>query len=104
VGLSFSDSSKRVEEGEEEEELPLEGCAGEEANQGRRRRRHRYPIASGRGERMMVPRMSLLGKPIHLAGHKAHYRNTASMRWKMRLRSFLEQPQGFLAWLYHFCL
>lgn len=64
----------------------------------------RYPMAAGRGQRMAAPRLSLLGKPIHLSAHKSKYRNTASMRWKMRLRSFLEQPQGFLPWLYHFAL
>lgn len=53
------------------------------------------------GQRLAAPRLSLLGKPIYLSSHKCHYRNTASMRWKMRLRAFLEQPQGPLAWLYH---
>lgn len=56
------------------------------------------------GIRMMVPRLSLLGKPIYLSSHKCYYRNTPSMRWKMRLRSFLEQPQGFFPWLYHFSM
>lgn len=61
-------------------------------------------VAAAGQRRMMAPRLSLLGKPIYLSSHKCHYRNTRSMRWKMRLRNFLEQPQGFLPWLYHFSL
>lgn len=63
----------------------------------------RYPKAAGH-QRLQAPRMSLLGKPINLSAHKSKYRNTSSVRWKMRLRSFLEQPQGLLPWLYHFSL
>lgn len=51
--------------------------------------------------RLASPRLSLLGKPICWSSHKAQYRDTRSMRWKKRLRAFLEQPQGLLPWLYH---
>lgn len=64
----------------------------------------RYPNLVSPSQRLQAPRMSLLGKPIYLSSHKSKYRNTPSMRWKMRLRSFLEQPQGLLPWLYHFSL
>lgn len=63
-----------------------------------------YPNLVSSSQRLQAPRMSLLGKPIYLSSHKSKYRNTPSMRWKMRLRSFLEQPQGLLPWLYHFSL
>lgn len=63
----------------------------------------RFPMAGGH-QRMMAPRLSLLGKPIYFSPHKSYQRNTPSMRWKIRLRSFLEQPQGFFPWLYHFSL
>ena len=56
-------------------------------------------------QRLVAPRMSLLGKPIYLsASHRGYCRNTPSMRLKIQLRNFLEQPQGFLAWLYHISL
>lgn len=56
-------------------------------------------------QRLVAPRMSLLGKPIYLSpGHRGYCRNTPSMRLKIQLRNFLEQPQGFLAWLYHISL
>lgn len=55
-------------------------------------------------KRLAAPRLSLLGKPIYLSAHKSHCRNTRSMRLKMRLKAFLEQPQGFLAYLYHSAL
>lgn len=57
--------------------------------------------AAAKPNRLEAPRLSLLGKPIYMSNHKCHYRNTASMRWKVRSRTFLEQPQGFFAWLYH---
>lgn len=63
----------------------------------------RFPMA-GSHQRMLAPRLSLLGKPIYLSPHKSYQRNTPSMRWKMRLKTFLEQPQGFFPWLYHFSL
>lgn len=51
------------------------------------------------------PRLSLLGKPMYLGSHghrhSQHRHNPASMRWKMKVRSLLEEPQGYLAWLYH---
>lgn len=56
------------------------------------------------GQRHLAPRLSLLGKPICLSSAKCHYRDTRSMRWKKRLRNFLEQPQGPLPWLYHSAL
>ena len=55
-------------------------------------------------KRLAAPRLSLLGKPIYLSSHKSNCRNTRSMRLKMRLRAFLEQPQGLPAWLYHSAL
>lgn len=64
----------------------------------------RYPNLVSPSQRLQAQRMSLLGKPIYLSSHKSKYRNTPSMRWKMRLRSFLEQPQGLFPWLYHFSL
>lgn len=69
-----------------------------------RRPYFRTPNQLAGHQRLVGPRLSLLGKPIYLSSHKCHYRNTRSMRWKMRLRSFLEQPQGFFPWLYHFSL
>ena len=64
------------------------------------RRTGAQPAELGSG-RLVAPRLSLLGKPIYLGSHKAHYRDTRSMRWRKRLRAFLEQPQGLLPWLYH---
>lgn len=57
------------------------------------------------GPRLHMHRLSLLGKPIQLSHQRCHAsRNSASMRWKMRLRAFLERPQGLLPWLYHLSL
>lgn len=83
---------------------------GEDDSSTRRTRQPRNLISTARqvgahtsgSNRLAAPRLSLLGKPIYLNPQKSYYnRNTTSMRWKMRLRSFLEQPQGPLAWLYH---
>lgn len=63
-------------------------------------RKLRY-LAASQSQRFNGPRLSLLGKPICLSTHKSHYRDTNSMRWKKRLRNFLEQPQGLWPWLYH---
>lgn len=59
------------------------------------------PTHESATSRLAAPRLSLLGKPIYMSNHKSHYRNMPSMRRKMWLRAFLEQPQGSLAWLYH---
>lgn len=64
----------------------------------------RLPAGARSSQRYLAPRLSLLGKPIYLSQHKSYVRNAPSLRWKMRLRAFLEQPQTLLAWLYHFIL
>lgn len=106
VQLTFSHDGSTAAPSIGQVSLFVDNQVDDELEQVRRQpQRHlqRYPM-SGRGQRMAAPRLSLLGKPIHLSAYKSKYRNTASMRWKMRLRSFLEQPQGFLPWLYHFAL
>lgn len=64
-------------------------------------------------------RLSLLGKQIrpqrsstlisgafgHSLGHASRNRSkSCQLRWMIRVRNFLEQPQSPLAWLYHCCL
>lgn len=63
----------------------------------------KYPMASkfAGNQRLMAPRLSLLGRPIDCSSHRPHYRNTRSLRLKMRVRAFLEQPDHCLAWSYH---
>lgn len=105
VHLSFNEPAECLKS---QQQQPSVSSAGAPTSNHQRQHHQvlvRYPSSRmASSPRMMAPRLSLLGKPIYLSSHKSYYRNTASMRWKMRLRNFLEQPQGFLPWLYHFSL
>ncbi|KAG9509017.1 Potassium voltage-gated channel subfamily KQT member 5, partial [Fragariocoptes setiger] len=54
------------------------------------------------GQRMVAPRLSLLGREMHTK--KRTTRNAQYTRYQMRCRSFLEQPRTCLAYSYHFLL
>jgi hypothetical protein len=98
-----SDQQTRRQASERAPTITTSDCdSGQDGGGGQKSPYHLSHMANS--QRLNAPRLSLLGKPIYLSSYKCHYRDTPSMRWKKRLRNFLEQPQGLLPWLYHSAL
>lgn len=60
--------------------------------------------AGGQGAvhaRLLEPRLSLLGKPLHYRQFSRRHQNVKLRRVQTRVYNFLERPSGWIAAIYH---